>query len=136
MHPIVMLWALPAILSDAPSLPVRDGASPLIQMGPPPVLGSTWKEVAPKWEPVTMPTAAHSVLPPSMEQLSALTAEWDKLPTLFIAKGFRKALEADSLTFRYPVLVHDIAYGSPIGALILLSHTNITPNLLSANAPT
>ena len=77
-HPIVMHQVLPVFPSGAPSSPVRDVGSPLIQMEPPLVSSSTWKEVAPKWEPSTMPTAAHSVMPPSMEQLSVLTTELDK----------------------------------------------------------
>jgi len=96
------------------------------------VSGSTWKEVAPKWAPITMPTAAHSVPPPSMEWLSALAAEQDKLPMPYIAESFRKSLESDILTSRYPLLVQDITYGSPIGVPMQLSHTTVMPNLHSA----
>ena len=132
MHPIVMRQVLPAILSDAPSSPVTDAGSPLTQMEPLHVSGSTWKVVAPKQVPVTMPTVAPSAPPPSMERLSALATELDKCPTPYIAEGFRKALEDSFLMVKYPSLVHDLIHGSPIGAPAPLTHMTIMPNLMSA----
>ena len=56
----------------------------------------------------------------------------DRVPTPYTAEGFRKALDAAFLTPRYPSLVHDIKYGSPIGVPTPLLHTTIMPNLISA----
>jgi len=78
-----------------------------------------------------MLTIAPSVLPPSMGLPSALTAEWWKFPTLYIAQGFRKVLHTATLTSRYPSLVHNIKFGSPIGAPTPLACTTIISNLLS-----
>jgi len=74
---------------------------------------------------IIMPTTAPSTLLPSMEQLSALTAEWDKVPSPYIAEGFKKALKTTSLTLQYPSLVQNIKFGSPIGAPTPLLHTTI-----------
>jgi len=101
-------------------------------MGQPPVLGSILKEVAPKWEPITMPTIAHSAPPPSMEQHNALTIEMDKLPMPYITEGFQKALEDSLLNFKYLSLVHDLIHGLPIRAPAPLTHMTIMPNLISA----
>ena len=102
------------------------------QMGPPLASVSTSMVAAPSQGPIIMPTAAPSVPLLSMEWCSALAAEWDKVPTPYIAEGFRKALEAASLTLRYPSMVHDIKFGSPIGEPPPLLHTTIMPNLISA----
>ena len=67
-----------------------------------------------------------------MEWHNVLTAELDKLCTLYIAEGFWKALEGALLTVRYPSLVHDLIHGSPIGAPAPLTHTTVMPNLMSA----
>jgi len=113
-------------------LPVKEDVSPLIPTVPPHVLDLTSKAPAPKLDPDTIPIDACSALPPSMEQHNALGAEWGRLPTLYLAEGFWKALQNTSLTSRYPLLVHNITHGSLIGAPAPLTHTTIMPNLCSA----
>src|SRR5882724_381286 len=88
--------------------------------------------VALKWEPVTMPTTAHSVQPPSMEWRNVLTIEMDKLLMPYIAEGFWKALEDSLLIFRYLSLVHNLIHGSPIGVPAPLTHMTFMPNLILA----
>ena len=132
MWPIVMPQALLAIKNTAFLSPAKGEGSCLTQMAPHPVSNSTSMAIAPSQDPVTMLTIAPSVPPPSTGLPSALAAEWWKLPTPYRAEGFRKALHTTALTSRYPSLVHDIKFESPIGALATLAHTTIMPNLLSA----
>jgi len=47
--------------------------------------------------------------------------------------GWRLALSSTGLTHKFPNLVHDITYGTPIGNPPLLMHTFIPDNLKSAN---
>jgi hypothetical protein len=68
-----------------------------------------------------------------MEPCNALATELGKLPTPYSYEGFRSALDHCKLTNHFPNLVHDIRFGSPIGAPAPLTCTTIFPNLPSAS---
>jgi len=73
--------------------------------------------------PLTEPPPAHAT------ELSSILYI---LTTPYIAKGWCDALDDSVLTSRFPFLVNDISFGSPIGNPPPLHHTFIPGNLPSA----
>ena len=68
-----------------------------------------------------------------MVQTDVLVIEAHAVVTPYIALAWKEMLSRCDLTVKYPNLVHDIIYGSPIGNPPYLSNTFIPPNMRSAN---
>ena len=88
--------------------------------------------------PATMgTTAALSVWTPTMVAVHAHATDLRKVlyivKTPYIASAWKDALDSSNLTCLFPNLVHDIAYGSPIGNPPPLNTTFILKNLGSAD---
>ena len=68
-----------------------------------------------------------------MERCSVLASELGKLPTLYIAEGFKTLLHQTGLASRYPNIVLDITQGSPIGNPSIPTETFIPKNMKTAH---
>jgi hypothetical protein len=77
-------------------------------------------------------TPAHSVATRVMERMDVLETELQRVITPYVYSAWENALSAAKLSLKYPNLVHDLRYGSPIGNPPPLTETFIPPNMPSA----
>jgi hypothetical protein len=66
------------------------------------------------------------------EQSNALATDQMRVVTTYIPGAWTRALEECGLSQKYPFLVHDISFGSPIGNPPPLTYTFIPENMPSA----
>ncbi|SJK98561.1 uncharacterized protein ARMOST_01829 [Armillaria ostoyae] len=98
------------------NMSVSDSTSPVAEQNPPPVM-----------EPTSVPCAQTL----TTERRSALVTEAHKVVTPYNAEEWERALKKYNLSQKYPNLVFDLTYGSPIGDPPPLHSTFIPPNMPS-----
>ena len=82
--------------------------------------------------PTPAPCAGSLLMEPPPAHATELSSVLYILTALYIAKGWNDALNDSVLTSRFPFLVNDISFYSPIGNPPPLHHTFIPGNLPSA----
>ena len=92
---------------------------------------STWTRGVQICQHTTV-TTSHALIHPTV-QTNVLVIEAHTVVPPYIASAWKEMLLHCNLTVKYPNLVHDIIYGSPIGNPPYFSNTFIPPNIRSVN---